>query len=91
MSVLFNSSARSLRFGRRCEKSMLTRTKPFLLLIVSKNPNIYKFFPKENVFLFAIYWNYNMKLGAKKVLCFVTPKNCLRQHNLRNYEKGTLF
>ena len=39
------------------EKSMLTRTKPFLQLIVSKTPKVYNFFSKENAFLFAIYCN----------------------------------
>ena len=65
------------------EKSMLTRTKPFLQLIVSKTPKVYNFFSKENAFLFAIYCNL---LQFIAIYC-----NLLRQYNLRKYEKATLF
>ena len=54
------------------EKSMLTRTKPFLLVIVSKTPKVYNFFSKENAFLFAIYCNllrqYNLRKYEKATL-----------------------
>ena len=77
----FIPSARYLRFGSRLWKVNIDQNwNPFLSLFVV----IHNFISQENVFLFAIYFHENMKLGPDSFFGFVTLKNCLRQHQLRN-------
>ena len=60
------------------EKSILTRTEIlFYHYFFQRTPVICDFISQENVFLFAIYFHQNMKLGPDKFFCLVTPKNCV--------------
>ena len=42
--------------------------------LFQRTPVIYDVISQENVFLFAIYFHLNMKLGRDKFFCFVTQK-----------------
>ena len=68
------------------EKSILTRTEIlFYHYLFQRTPVICDFISQENVFLFAIYFHQNMKLGPDKFfLSRDSQKLCLRQHQLRN-------
>ena len=55
--------------------------------LFQRTPVIYDVISQENVFLFAINFHLNMKLGPDKCFCFVTLKNCLRQYQLRSQEQ----
>ena len=60
------------------EKSILTRTETlFYHYLFQRTPVIYNCNSEENVFLFAIYFHQNMKLGPDKFFCLVTPRNCV--------------
>ena len=60
------------------EKSILTRTEIlFYHYLFQRTPLICDFISQENVFLFAIYFHQNMKLGPDKFFRLVTPKNCV--------------
>ena len=59
------------------EKSILTRTETLFYHYLFQNPVNYNFISQDNMFLFAIYFHQNMKLGPDKFFCFVTTKNCV--------------
>ena len=78
-------SVRSLRFGSRLWKVNIDQKwNLFYHYLFQRTPVIYNVISRENVFLFAIYFHLNMKLSPDKFFCFVTLKNCLRQHQLRS-------
>ena len=57
------------------EKSILTRAEIlFFPYLFQRTPVICNFISQENVFLFAISFHLNMKLGPDKFFYFVTPK-----------------
>ena len=70
------------------EKSILTRTETlFYHYLFQRTPVIYNFISQENVFLFAIYFHKNMKLGPAKFFCFVFATTSIEKSKAITPEK----
>ena len=70
------------------EKSILTRTEIlFYYYLFQRTPVIYNFISQENVFLFAIYFHKNMKLGPAKFFCFVFATTSIEKSKAITPEK----
>ena len=70
------------------EKSILTRTETLLFhYLFQRTPVIYNFISQENVFLFAIYFHKNMKLGPAKFFCFVFATTSIEKSKAITPEK----
>ena len=83
---LWEVSASDLEVGY--EKSILTRTETLLFhYLFQRTPVIYNFISQENVFLFAIYFHKNMKLGPAKFFCFVFATTSIEKSKAITPEK----
>ena len=70
------------------EKSTLTRTETLLFqYLFQRTPVIYNFISQENVFLFAIYFHKNMKLGPAKFFCSVFATTSIEKSKAITPEK----
>ena len=70
------------------EKSILTRTETlFYHYLFQRTPVIYNFISQENVFLFAIYFHKNMKLGPAKFFCVVFATTSIEKSKAITPEK----
>ena len=84
-SCFFIPSARSPKFGSRLWKVNIDQN--YYYYLFQRTPAIYNLISQENVFLFAIYFHKNMKLGPAKFFCFVFATTSIEKSKAITPEK----